>query len=117
MDEARLDELLGEARAAGDAILDMAQRSTSYYGPSAAAAGLVEAIVRDTHRLLPVSVYCEGEYGVKGLCVGVVAFVGAAGVLRIVEAPMSDAEKDAFRAAVSELQKTRDQITGNAPAS
>lgn len=117
MESSRLEALLEEARVAGDAILDMAQRSTSYYGPSAAAAGLVDAIVRDTHRLLPVSVRCEGEYGVHDLCVGVAAFVGASGALKIVEAPMTDREREAFRHAVLELRQARAQVTGEKPAS
>jgi len=73
--DSELDRLIGEALSAGDTILEMSQRSTSYYAPSAAAAALVDAIVSDSKALLPVSVRCEGEYGVRGLAIGVPAFV------------------------------------------
>lgn len=111
MEEPALEGLLTEARQAGDTILDLARRITSYYGPSAATAGLIEAIVRDTHNYLPVSVRCQGEYGVHDLAIGVLARISAKGVERIVEVPMSDAEKEAFQRAAVELQAAKDQVT------
>jgi len=116
MDEKKLDEIIEEARNAGDTILALAQRSTSYYGPSAATAGLVEAIVRDTHAILPVSVRCQGEYGVNDLCVGVPASIGARGVERIVQVQMTGSEAQAFRDAVQSLEARRLQVTREASA-
>jgi malate dehydrogenase len=117
MDGATLDQLIEEARAAGDTILTLAQRSTSYYAPSAAAAALVEAVVRDTHALLPVSIRCQGEYGVSDLAVGVPAMIGAGGVERVIPVALSDSEEQAFRAAVTELSAARRQVSADALAS
>jgi malate dehydrogenase len=114
MDGATLDRLIEEARTAGDTILKLAQRSTSYYAPSAAAAALVQALVRDTHALLPVSVRCQGEYGVSDLAVGVPAMIGAGGVERVVEVALSDSEQQAFRAALDELAAARRQVSAAA---
>jgi malate dehydrogenase len=114
MDEAKLEELIEEARTAGDTILDLAQRSTSYYGPSAAAAALVEAICRDTHATLPVSVVCEGEYGIQDQSIGVLARIGIGGAEQILEIRMSDAEQEAFRKAAAELQEVWDQVNRSA---
>jgi malate dehydrogenase len=100
----RVERMIAEARGAGDTILELAQASTSFYAPSAAAVSLVEAIARDTHVILPVSVRLEGEYGVKGMCVGVPAQIGAAGVEKILELKLSDAERRAFDQAVSDLR-------------
>ncbi len=94
--EERLDALIAEALKAGDTILEMSQRSTAYYAPSAAAATLVEAISSDANALLPVSVRCEGEYGVEGFAIGVPAFVGEHGVTRILELRLSEADRAAF---------------------
>jgi malate dehydrogenase len=94
--EERLSQLVAEALAAGDTILEMSQRSTAYYAPSAAAATLVDAIASDSRALLPVSVRCEGEYGVNGLAIGVPAFVGEHGVTRILELRLSEADRAAF---------------------
>jgi malate dehydrogenase len=115
MDAKTLDRLIEEAREAGDTILTLAQRSTAYYAPSAAAAALVEAVVRDTHAVLPVSIRCQGEYGVSDLAVGVPAMVGLAGVERVIDVALSDQEQQALRAAVAELTAARRQVT--APAS
>lgn len=110
MDESKLDELIDEARAAGDVILDMAQRSTAYYGPGATAATLVEAIVRNQHATLPVSMVCQGEYGVQDLSIGVLARIGASGVEQVLEAPMSEAERELFQRAAGELGQAWGQV-------
>ena len=112
--ESRLDELIEEARGAGDTILHLAQRSTSFYAPSAAATMLVDAIVRDSSALLPVSVRCEGEYGVRGLAIGVPAYVGASGAEHIVELKLSEAERAAFDKAATELRYAHEQLAGSA---
>lgn len=100
----QLDKLISEARRAGDAILELAQASTAFYAPSAAAVSLIDAIARDTHAILPVSVRLEGEYGVKGLCVGVPAQIGLAGAEKVLELKLSDADRKAFDQAVTELR-------------
>jgi malate dehydrogenase len=108
--ESRLDALIEEARNAGDTILELAQRSTAFYGPSAAAAALVEAVARDTHATLPVSLVCGGEYGVHDLSIGVLTRIGGRGAERILELKMSAAETEAFRRAATRLQEAWDQV-------
>ncbi len=108
----RLAAIIEEARQAGDAILEMAQHSTSYYAPSAAACTLIEAIVRDTRAILPVSVRLEGEYGVQGICAGVPAMIGAGGAEKILEVRLSPDERRAFDAAIAELKTAIAQKTG-----
>ncbi len=117
MDPQTLDLLIEDARSAGDTILTMAQRSTAYYAPSAATAALVEAVVRDTHALLPVSIRCQGEYGVDGLAVGIPAMVGAGGVERVVQVELSEVEREEFAGAVAELAAARRQVSAGVSAS
>jgi len=107
--EERVNALIEEMRGAGDAILDMAQHSTSYWAPSAATARLVHAVVVDTRAVMSVSVRLEGEYGVSGLCVSVPAVIGKDGVQRIVDAGLSDSEQTAFLAATAELRSAVEQ--------
>jgi malate dehydrogenase len=102
--EPALDAIIDQVRSAGDTILQMAQWSTAYYAPSAAACGLIEAIVDDTHAILPVSVRLDGEYGIDGLCVGVPAQIGAKGVEKILEVRLNAGEQAAFQAACAELR-------------
>jgi malate dehydrogenase len=110
----RLQQLIEEARNAGDTILQLAQRSTSYYAPSAAAAMLVDAIVCNTKALLPVSVRCEGEYGVKGMAIGVPAYVGEKGVDRILELKLAPADRAAFDQAAAALKTAHDGLVAGA---
>jgi malate dehydrogenase len=114
LSEPQLLQLIEDARNAGDTILQLAQRSTSYYAPSAAAAILVDAIVCNTRALLPVSVRCEGEYGVQGLAIGVPAFVGERGVDRILQLKLSAADRDAFDRAAAALQAAHDNLAAGA---
>jgi len=109
--EDRLSKLIEEARGAGDTILKLAQRSTSYYAPSAAVTMLVDAIVRDSRALLPISVRCEGEYGVRGLAIGVPGYVGASGVEQIVELKLSETERGSFDRAAAELRAAHEQLS------
>jgi malate dehydrogenase len=100
----KLDSILEEVRKAGDTILQMAQRSTSYYAPSAAVAALVEAIARDTKAILPVSMRLQGEYGLQDIAVSVPARIGKAGVEEIVSIRMNTEEKRALADAADELR-------------
>ncbi len=114
LSEPRLLQLIEDARNAGDTILELSQRSTSFYASGAAAAALVDAIVCNTKALLPVSVRCEGEYGVQGLAIGVPAFVGEHGVARILQLKLSAADRDAFDQAAAALRAARDSIVAGA---
>jgi len=101
---AEIDAIVDAVRTAGDAILQMAQRATSYYAPSAAVAALVEAIVRDTKTILPVSIRLQGEYGLKDIAVSVPARIGARGVDRVIPVEMTDAESKEFLDGAAELR-------------
>ena len=94
--------------------MDLSQRSTSFYASGAAAAALVDAIVCNTKALLPVSVRCEGEYGVQGLAIGVPAFVGERGVARILQLQLSTADREAFDQAAAALKAAHDSIVAGA---
>jgi malate dehydrogenase len=106
------DAAIEGVRKAGDTILHMAQRSTSYYAPSAAIAALVEAVARDTRAILPVSLVLTGEYGLNGIAVSVPASVGARGVDRIVVVEMSAGEKEEFLKSAAELCESLERVSG-----
>jgi malate dehydrogenase len=108
----QFDAIVGEVRIAGDTILQMAQRSTSYYAPSAAVAALVEAIARDTKAILPVSIRLQGEYGLSDIAVSVPAMIGARGVDRVMQVEMSSDETKAFLNAADELRASLKRVSG-----
>jgi malate dehydrogenase len=105
------DAAIEGVRNAGDTILQMAQRSTSYYAPSAAIAALVEAVARDTRAILPVSLLLIGEYGLNGIAVSVPASVGARGVDRIIVVEMSGGEKEEFLRSAAELRESLERVS------
>ena len=84
-DDARLAELCREMREAGDTIVDLFKRASSYYGPAAAATDVVEAVIRDTHRILSVSMLLSGQYGISDVSLSLPAVIGREGIVRVLE--------------------------------
>ena len=89
----------------GGATLTGLLGTSAWYAPGAAAASVVEAIVKDQKKVIPSCVYLDGEYGQKDVCIGVPAVIGARGVEAIVEVALTDAEKAKFEASVAAVRK------------
>jgi malate dehydrogenase len=80
--------------------------TSAWYAPGAAAAEMVEAILKDKKKILPCSVYLQGEYGIRDLFVGVPVKLGARGVEEIIQIKLTPEEDAALKksaAAVKEL--------------
>lgn len=101
----RLEKIVQRTRDGGAEIVGLLKTGSAYYAPAAAVAQMVEAIVRDKKRLLPCAAYCDKEYGVGGLFVGVPVVLGAKGVERIVQIELTAAEQEAFRRSVEEVRR------------
>ena len=65
---------------------------------------MAESYLRDQKRILPIAAHLTGQYGVKGMYVGVPAMIGANGVERIVEIAFDDAEKEMFKKSIAAVQ-------------
>ncbi|MBM4057754.1 MAG: malate dehydrogenase, partial [Planctomycetes bacterium] len=76
----RLAEIVDRTRTGGAEIVGLLKTGSAYYAPAAATTQMVEAIVRDKKRLVPVAAYCGREYGVGGFFVGVPVILGSGGV-------------------------------------
>ena len=105
----RLKEIVQRTRDGGAEIVSLLKTGSAYYAPAAAAAQMVEAIVRDKKRLIACSVYCESEYGVGGYCVGVPIILGAGGVEKIVQLKLSAEEEAEFRKSVEAVKELVDR--------
>jgi len=106
MDQATLDRLVQRTRDGGAEIVKYLKTGSAYYAPSAAATEMVEAILKDKKKILPCAAYLDGEYGIKGLFVGVPVKLGAKGIEQIIEIKLTPQEKqelDRSAAAVKEL--------------
>ncbi len=101
----RIAALVERTRKGGGEIVELLGTS-AWYAPGAAVAQMVDAVVLDEKRVLPCTVYLEGEYGIDGLYIGVPVKLGAAGIEEIVELDLSEderAELEASAAAVREV--------------
>ena len=104
----RLDAIVQRTRDGGAEIVKYLKTGSAYYAPSAATAEMVEAILKDKKKIMPCAVYLEGEYGIKGLFVGVPCKLGANGLEKIIEIKLQDDEQAALRKSsdsVAELVK------------
>ncbi len=97
MDMAKLDAIVDRTRNGGAEIVKHLKTGSAYYAPSAGAVQMAEAIVRDQKRILPCSAWLEGEYGMKGLFLGVPCKLGRKGLEQIVEVELTPDEKTALK--------------------
>ncbi|MDG2206908.1 MAG: malate dehydrogenase [Pirellulales bacterium] len=100
----KLEAIIERTRKGGGEIVGLLKTGSAFYAPAAATAQMVEAIVKDKKRLLPVAAYCETEYQVGGYYVGVPAILGAGGVEKIVELSLSETEREEFKNSVDAVK-------------
>jgi len=101
----RLDQIVDRTRNGGAEIVNLLKTS-AWYAPGAAAVEMVEAILKDKRKILPCAAYLNGEYGYKGLYVGVPVKLGRNGLEKVIEIKLTSEEKTALdksAAAVKEL--------------
>jgi len=106
--KAKIDAIVDRTVKGGAEIVALLKTGSAYYAPSAATVQMVEAILFDKKKILPCSVYLNGEYGIKGAFVGVPAKLGARGVEKIIKLKLSKEESAALHKsadAVMELVK------------
>ena len=96
MDKATLDAIVDRTRNGGAEIVKHLKTGSAYYAPSSGAVQMVEAIVKDQKRILPCSAWLEGEYGMKGLFLGVPVKIGRKGIEKVLEVTLTTDERAAL---------------------
>ncbi|MDX2250184.1 MAG: malate dehydrogenase [Bacteroidia bacterium] len=91
VDPARLDAIVERTKGGGGEIVKLLGTS-AWYAPGAAAAQMVEAIMKDSKRIFPVCAWLTGEYGIKNLYLGVPVKLGRKGIEEIIELKLNDQE-------------------------
>jgi malate dehydrogenase len=89
----KLAAIVERAKKGGGEIVQLLKTGSAYYAPAAATVQMAEAIIKDKKRVLPASAYLEGEYGINGVFFGVPVVLGAKGIEKIIELPLTDEEK------------------------
>ena len=92
IEESKLNEIIERAKFGGGEMVKLLGTS-AWYAPGAAAAQMVEAVVRDQKRIFPVCAWLQGEYGMKDIYLGVPVILGKNGIEKIIELKLNAAEK------------------------
>jgi len=103
MERAKLDAIVDRTRNGGAEIVKHLKTGSAYYAPSAGAVQMAEAIVNNQRRILPCAAWLDGEYGMKGLFLGVPCKLGRKGLEKIIEVELTADERAA-------LQKSADAV-------
>jgi len=113
--QARVEAIVQRTRDGGAEIVNLLKTGSAFYAPASSAIAMAESYLKDKKRVLPCAAFLNGEYGVKGLYVGVPAVLGAKGVERVVEIELNKDEQAMFDKSVSAVQGLVDACIKIAP--
>ena len=109
LDDDTIDALVERTKGGGGEIVDL-MGTSAWYAPGAAAAEMTEAILKDNKRILPAAAYCDGEYGVEDLFIGVPVKLGAGGVEDIIEVDLTDEEQAQFATSAEHVHSNLEDL-------
>lgn len=104
VDTPTIERLVQRTRDGGAEIVGLLKTASAFYAPGAALCEMVAAVLRDQGRVIPAPAYLRGEYGLEGLYTGVPVVLGAGGVRRILEVPLTPSEREAFLQSAAEVR-------------
>jgi malate dehydrogenase len=91
-----MDAMVQRTKMAGGEVVKLLKTGSAFYSPASAAITMVEAIIYDEKRLLPVCAYLQGEYGIDGYYVGVPSVIGSSGIEKVIEFQLDEEEQAAL---------------------
>ena len=101
----KIASLVQRTRQGGGEIVQLLKAGSAYYAPSAAICQMAESVLLDKKRILPCSVYLEGEYNIQGLYLGVPVKLGANGVEEIIQINLTEEEKFALNLSADNVRE------------
>lgn len=107
--EDTISDIVERTKGAGGEIVDL-MGTSAWYAPGAAAAEMTEAIVKDSNRVLPCAAYCDGEYGLHDLFIGVPVKLGANGIEEIIEVDLTDEERELLDTSAEHVHSNLDDL-------
>jgi malate dehydrogenase len=108
MTQAKLDQIVQRTRDGGAEIVKLLGNGSAFYAPAASAISMAQSYLLDEKRTLPCAAALNGEYGLKDMYVGVPVIIGAKGVEKIIELPLSAEEKTMFDASITAVKGLMD---------
>jgi malate dehydrogenase len=106
VDKAKLDAIVDRTRKGGGEIVALLGTGSAFYTPAVAAIAMAESYLKDKKRVLACSALVDGEYGIKGLFIGVPVVIGAGGVERVLEIDLNDEEKAKLAKSIESVKKS-----------
>ncbi len=100
----RIADIVQRTRDGGAEIVALLKTGSAFYAPASSAIVMAESYLKDKRRLLPAAAFCNGQYGVRNMYVGVPCIIGANGVEKIVEIALNAAEKKMLQKSVDAVQ-------------
>ena len=104
IDKDKLDAIIARTKDGGGELVRL-MGTSAWYAPGAAAAQMVEAIVKDEQRIFPCCVMLNGEYGMKDICLGVPVKLGKNGVEKIIRLKLRKEEKELLEASAKAVKE------------
>ena len=93
----RIKAIADRTRVGGGEIVKLLKTGSAYYAPAAAVVQMVDSVLNDRKRVLPVSAYVDGPFGIHGQYIGVPVVLGAGGVEKIIELKLNKEDKEALQ--------------------
>jgi len=112
MAQDRIDALVDRTANGGAEIVSLLKTGSAYYAPASAAVEMAESILKDKKKILPCAAYLDGEYGLKGLFIGVPVKLGANGIEEVIEISLTDDEKAALKKSADAVAELKDVLAG-----
>jgi malate dehydrogenase len=106
-----INRLVERTRNGGAEIVALLKTGSAYYAPSASTMEMVEAILLDKKKILPCSVWLDGEYGVKGAFAGVPVVLGEKGMEKVIQIKMDAGENAGFMKSVDAVRLGCEKFT------
>jgi len=110
LSETEIADLVDRTRNGGAEVVALLKTGSAYYAPSAAAARMAKAVIEDSGEIMPVCAWVDGQYGIKGVYLGVEAKIGRSGVQEVVETKLTDNEVDALKVAAEAVRAKQSDV-------
>ncbi len=100
----RLDKIVQRTRDGGAEIVGLLKTGSAFYAPATSAIEMATSYLKDQRRLLPCAAYCDGEFGLDGIYLGVPAIIGAGGIEKVVDIKLDRDEQAMFDKSVDAVK-------------
>ncbi len=110
LSQEKIDAIVKRTQVAGGEIVNLLKTGSAYFSPAASAIAMAESYLKDQKRVLASAAYLNGEYGIKGYYMGVPVVIGAGGVERVLEAKLTESEKQQLMGSFEHVKALVDSI-------